>query len=135
MNENSLLALLARLCGDISMNDNQDPNEILALQQAVASAIINEPALSLSNSFQFEQLDNFSTRHLNTTDLQHLNNVLQPRALDRPDCGVVGSAESRRRVCTAGAVLPAGTVGICDRGLRGTRRDYRAAARRSAPRA
>jgi hypothetical protein len=77
MNENSLLALLARLCGDISINDNQDTNAILELQQAVASAIINEPALSFSNSFQFEQLDNFSTHHLDTTDLQHLNNVLQ----------------------------------------------------------
>ena len=77
MNENSLLALLARLCGDISINDNQDTNAIMELQQAVASAIINEPGLSFSNSFQFEQLDNFSTHHLDTADLQHLNNVLQ----------------------------------------------------------
>ncbi len=77
MNENSLLALLAKLCGDISMNDNQDNNAVLELQQAVASSIINEPALSFSNSFQFEQLDNFSTHHLDATELQQLNNVLQ----------------------------------------------------------
>jgi hypothetical protein len=77
MNENSLLALLARLCGDISIDDNQDTNAVLQLQQAVASSIINEPNLSFSNSFQFEQLDNFSTQHLNATDMQHLSSVLQ----------------------------------------------------------
>lgn len=77
MNENSLLALLAKLCGDININDNQDTNAILELQEAVASAIINEPALSFSGSFQFEQLDNFSTHRMNSDDLQHLNNVLQ----------------------------------------------------------
>ena len=77
MNENSLLALLAKLCGDIGINDNQDAGAILELQQAVASAIINEPALSFSNSFQFEQLDHFSTHHLDTANLEQLNNVLQ----------------------------------------------------------
>ena len=77
MNENSLLALLAKLCGDITINDNQGTEQVLELQQAIASAIVHEPSLSFSNSFQFEQIDNFSTYHLDTADLQHLNNVLQ----------------------------------------------------------
>ena len=77
MNENSLLAILARLCGDITTTENQDINAVLQLQQAVASAIINEPALSFLSPFQFEQVDNFTTHHLGVDDLQHLTNVLQ----------------------------------------------------------
>jgi len=77
MNENNLLALLARLCGDITINENQDADVLQNLQQSVAAAIINQPALSIASSFQFEQLENFQTHHLNTADLQHLNNVLQ----------------------------------------------------------
>ncbi len=87
MNENSLLAILARLCGDITINNNTDPNTVIQLQQAVASAIINEPGLTVSNSFQFEELDNFATHNLDATTLEHLNNVLQsvqenPQAID-----------------------------------------------------
>ena len=77
MNENSLLSLLAKLCGDITLNNNTDGNAIIQLQQALASAIIshaNQPASSL---FQFEDIENFSTHHLNAEDMQHLNNVLQ----------------------------------------------------------
>jgi len=77
MNENSLLELLAKVCGDITINDNTDPDVVIQLQQAVASAIINEPGLSAANLFQFEEFNNFSTHHLNATDLEHLNKVLQ----------------------------------------------------------
>ena len=77
MNENSLLALLARLCGDITVNNNTDPNALLQLQQAVASAIISQPVLNTPALFQFEEIENFSTHHLAAEDLQHLNNVLQ----------------------------------------------------------
>ncbi|MEP6712340.1 MAG: hypothetical protein ABJA37_07995 [Ferruginibacter sp.] len=76
MNEN-LLALLARLCGDITLNNNSDTNSVIQLQEAVASAIINQPSLNIPGSFQFEEIENFSTHHLAAEDLQHLNNVLQ----------------------------------------------------------
>lgn len=77
MNEDSLLALLARLCGDITQNDHTDADTILQLQQSVASAIINEPDLNIAGTFQFEQLENFSTQHLDPESLKHLNNLLQ----------------------------------------------------------
>lgn len=77
MNENSLLALLAKLCGDITLNNNPDTQAVIELQQALAAAIINDPGLQAAGSFQFEELNNFSTQHLDTTDLQHLNNVIQ----------------------------------------------------------
>ena len=77
MNEDSLLALLARLCGDITLSNNTDSNTVIKLQQTVATAIINDPGLSSSAPLQFEQIENFSTQHLNAADLQHLNNVLQ----------------------------------------------------------
>ncbi len=77
MNENSLLALLARLCGDITANDNHDAGALFQMQQVVAAAIINEPALPVTSSFQFEQVDNFSTHHLDAGGLQQLNDVLQ----------------------------------------------------------
>lgn len=77
MNENSLLALLAKLCGDITISNNPDEQAVIELQQAIASSIISDPGLSVAGSFQFEELDSFSTKHLNADDLRHLGNVLQ----------------------------------------------------------
>ena len=77
MNENSLLSLLAKLCGDITLNNNTDGNAIIQLQQALASAIISHANQPASGLFQFEDIENFSTHHLNAEDMQHLNNVLQ----------------------------------------------------------
>ncbi len=77
MNENSLLALLAKLCGDITINNDTDAVTISKLQQAIASAIINEPAANIAGSFQFEQLENFATKHLTPTDLLQLTKALQ----------------------------------------------------------
>lgn len=77
MNENALPALLAKLCGDITLSNNQDTDAVIQLQQAIASAIINEPDLEASGSFQFEQVENFNTHHLDTADFEHLNNVIQ----------------------------------------------------------
>lgn len=77
MKEDQMLALLAKLCGDITVANNSDANQVLQLQQAIASAIINEPSLTATTNFQFEQLENFSTHHLDAADLQHLSNVIQ----------------------------------------------------------
>jgi hypothetical protein len=76
MKENPLLALLAQLCGDITLANNPDANQVFQLQRSLASALINDPTPPVTR-FQFEELENFSTRHLDETDLQHLNNVLQ----------------------------------------------------------
>lgn len=76
MKENPLLALLAKLCGDITLANNPDANQLFQLQQSLATAIINDPTPPVSR-FQFERLENFSTHHLDATDLEHLNNVLQ----------------------------------------------------------
>ncbi len=75
--ENPLVGTLARLCGDITMAKNRDTAQVLALQQAVASALMGESALSTSGFFQFEQLENFTTRHLETKDLEHLDKVIK----------------------------------------------------------
>ncbi len=77
MNENALPALLAKLCGDITLSNNKDTDAVIQLQQAIAAAIINEPDLHAFSSFQFEQVENFNTHHLDTADLEHLNHVIQ----------------------------------------------------------
>jgi hypothetical protein len=77
MKENSLLAMLAKLCGDITITNNNEPQKIFELQQAIAKALINEPQLNISQRFQFEELENFSTAHLNKADLSHLDKVLE----------------------------------------------------------
>ncbi|MEO8766551.1 MAG: hypothetical protein ABI416_19780 [Ginsengibacter sp.] len=87
MKEEQMLALLAKLCGDITVADNADAATVLQLQQAIAAAIINDPTLTITNDFHFDQLEDFSTRHLDDADLQHLRNVLQrvqesPEAVD-----------------------------------------------------
>lgn len=83
MKNDQQLALLAKLCGDITLSNNTDANQVLQLQQAVASAIINDPALSSAKPFQFEEVGNYSTQHLDAADLKHLSNVLQ-QAKDSP---------------------------------------------------
>jgi hypothetical protein len=77
MNENDMLAQLAKLCGDITLKNNQNADALIQLQQTVASAIINDPALQTSSQFQFEQIENFSTHHLDAADVEDLNNILQ----------------------------------------------------------
>ncbi len=67
-----MLALLTRLCGDIAVANNTDTSKVLQLQESLASAIINEPALTATDSFQFEQLEDFSTLNLEEADLHHL---------------------------------------------------------------
>lgn len=76
MNENQLLATLASLCGDITLANNSDTNEVLRLQQTLATAIINEPDLPVSGSIHPEASD-ISTQQLHTTEWQHLSSVLQ----------------------------------------------------------
>lgn len=87
MKENPLLAMLANLTGDITLSNNNNHAEVLKLQEVVASTLIAEPTLRTSTSFQFQQLEGFSARQLNTDDLNHLNTVLQrvkeePKAID-----------------------------------------------------
>jgi hypothetical protein len=77
MKEDQMLALLARLCGDITLANNNDANQVFKLQEAIASAIINDPSLQTSTSFQFEETENFSTQHLDADDMKHLSGVLQ----------------------------------------------------------
>ena len=77
MDENSLLALLAKLCGDITSTNNSDTDQLFKLQEAIATALINQQSTVVSHSFQFDQLENFATQHLDAGDLEHLNNVLQ----------------------------------------------------------
>jgi len=76
INENPLVGSLARLCGDITMAMNPDTEQVLRLQREVAAVLISEPNLSTSSFFQFEQLEDFTTRHLGQDDLQHLRDVL-----------------------------------------------------------
>src|SRR5688500_16299182 len=79
MNENPLLAQLARLCGDIVISNNPDPKEIFRLQNAIAIALFTAPsAPGLSpGRFQFEELPNFQSHHLDSSDFEHLSKVLQ----------------------------------------------------------
>ncbi len=82
-----MLALLAKLCGDITVANNSDANQVFKLQEAMASAIINDPSLQIATLFQFEETENFSTQHLDADDMQHLSGVLQklqdsPEAID-----------------------------------------------------
>ncbi len=87
MKEEQMLALLARLCGDIAVANNTDTSKVLQLQESLASAIINEPALTATDSFQFEQLEDFSTLNLEEADLHHLRKVIQrvQRSSPMPD--------------------------------------------------
>ncbi len=77
MEENTLLAMLANLCGDITLDKNPDTEKVLQLHQAISSALISDPAAKASAPFQFEQLETFSTHHLTSGDLQQMNSVLQ----------------------------------------------------------
>ncbi|HTE23727.1 hypothetical protein [Flavitalea sp.] len=101
MDENPLLAKLAKLCGDITLTNNSNSDEILRLQQILATAIINDPSLPVSSSqvgeFQvgetrigainFGESFSISTQQLPATELQQLSSVLQrvketPQAID-----------------------------------------------------
>ncbi|RYF87070.1 MAG: hypothetical protein EON98_01685, partial [Chitinophagaceae bacterium] len=77
MKDDQQLALLARLCGDITTSNNPDANLLLQLQQAIATAIINDPSLPAATSFQFEEAGDYSTKHLAPDDLKQLSDVLQ----------------------------------------------------------
>ncbi|HZH64167.1 MAG TPA: hypothetical protein VEY10_04685, partial [Flavisolibacter sp.] len=76
MNEDQMLVLLAKLCGDVTTANNNDKAKVLELQQAVASAILNDPSLQMATPFQFEEAGDFSSQDLNAADLQHLNDVM-----------------------------------------------------------
>jgi hypothetical protein len=87
MHENPLLATLAKLCGDITLANNINADEILRLQQILATAIINDPALPNSN-YRLAETGSFSPEQLQTIELQHLGSVLQkieeaPQAIDK----------------------------------------------------
>lgn len=77
MNEDDLLVALAKLCGDITLTNNSNSEEVFRLQQTIATAIINDPSLPSSRPFQFQEAGDFATKHLDAADLQHLTNVLE----------------------------------------------------------
>jgi hypothetical protein len=77
MKEDQMLALLAKLCGDITLANNDNPEQVAKLQGLIASAIISDSTVTSNTNFQFDELDNFSTHHLDADGLQHLTNVLQ----------------------------------------------------------
>ncbi|MDB5207947.1 MAG: hypothetical protein JWR72_3022, partial [Flavisolibacter sp.] len=77
MNEDQVLALLAKLCGDITTANNTDEAKVLKLQQAIAATLINDPSLQISQPFQFEEAGDFSTKHLDAAGLQHLSDIIQ----------------------------------------------------------
>lgn len=86
MKENPMLAMLARLCGDITLANNADSSQIFQLQEQIAAALINDPSLPGSLR-QVDQLEDFATHHLDQKDLEHLNNVLhrveqEPKTID-----------------------------------------------------
>jgi hypothetical protein len=76
MHENELLALLAKLCGDITLANNTNADELIRLQQTLATALINDPTSAHSSS-QVAEAGSFSARQLQSTELQPLSSALQ----------------------------------------------------------
>ncbi len=73
MKEDQLLALLARLCGDITQS--QSDADLSQLQQKIASAILNDPIQS-DDPFVFERLENISMEHSGDMGLRDLGNII-----------------------------------------------------------
>ncbi|MHA4847314.1 hypothetical protein ACX0G7_24330, partial [Flavitalea antarctica] len=76
MHDNQLLATLAKLCGDITLANNTNADEILRLQQILATAVTSDPSVT-GSSFRFAETGTFSSEQLPTTELQQLSTVLK----------------------------------------------------------
>jgi len=78
MKEHPLLAQLALLTGEFVMANNPSAEQLRAFQTAIATALVQQqPLEKLRDTFRFEQIENYSTAHLDADDLLHLNEVLQ----------------------------------------------------------
>lgn len=77
MEEDQMLSLLARLCGDITLAENNDANQVMRLQQVIASAIIEDPQQPIVHDFQFDRVEKFTSKKLDPDDFKHLGNLLQ----------------------------------------------------------
>ncbi|HWJ28716.1 MAG TPA: hypothetical protein VNS32_19385, partial [Flavisolibacter sp.] len=76
MKENALLAMLASLCGDITLANNPDHEKVFQLQKAIADALASGDLFNAADPFQFDQLRNYTSRNLDNADFQHLNTLL-----------------------------------------------------------
>src|SRR5215813_9666491 len=78
MNENTTLSQLAQLTGASLAGGNTSSEELDQLRSNVARALLSQQsAEQIRQSFRFETLADFDTRHLEIDDLQHLDNLLQ----------------------------------------------------------
>jgi len=78
MNENTTLSQLAQLTGAFVADRNTSPAELDQLRSNVATALLSQQSAEhIRQSFRFETLPDFHTRHLETDDLNHLENLLQ----------------------------------------------------------
>lgn len=73
MKEDQLLALLARLCGDITQSESN--TDLSELQQKIASAIFNDP-IQPDDPFVFERLENVSMEQTSDLGLKDLGNII-----------------------------------------------------------
>ena len=98
MHDNQLLATLAKLCGDITLANNINADEILRLQQILATAVTSDPTVT-GSSFRFAETGTFSSEQLPTTELQQLSTVLKkiedaPQSTDKNIRVISDSVES-----------------------------------------
>lgn len=78
MNENPILAQLAQLTGTFLAANNPSSEELQLFQNNIATALLQQqPAEQMQQPFQFEKIENFSTRLLGETEMLNLNSVLQ----------------------------------------------------------
>ena len=84
MNEHPLLAQLAQLTGEFVITNNPSSTQLEDFQNSIATALLQEqPAGTLQQNFQFQNMAAYTTANLNPEDLQSLNEVLQNATMNK----------------------------------------------------
>lgn len=77
MNEDQLLALLAKLCGDIIVANDAEAAELENLKRSITTAVISEPTLSATDDFQFDELKHLNAKSRHPKIVTELKDVLK----------------------------------------------------------